>query len=215
MGAVTALQVKTQKQPTTNNRKVARSREYLTPDRDATLMLLACRHGLRVSELVELRWDQVDFKAGLLHVNRAKNGIASVHPLRGPELRALRRPLWRSAKVQRRRHLTPPPALRCADYERWKTLSPLTLRRILRREMTPPSTPIAPIARCLRRRWLSYRRSAIYPRGPQWWRSRVLRSRSSTTRAIVRSLFEGSERELSDTPAKRAYDHRLRLCAGA
>ena len=38
-----------------------------------------------------LRWEQVDFKAGLLHVNRAKNGIASVHPLRGPELRALRR----------------------------------------------------------------------------------------------------------------------------
>ncbi len=59
--------------------------------RDATLMLLAYRHGLRVSELVALRWDQVDFKAGLLHVNRAKNGIASVHPLRGPELRALRR----------------------------------------------------------------------------------------------------------------------------
>jgi integrase len=54
-------------------------------------MLLAYRHGLRVSELVALRWDQVDFKAGLLHVNRAKNGIASVQPLRGLELRALRR----------------------------------------------------------------------------------------------------------------------------
>jgi integrase len=59
--------------------------------RDATLLLVAYRHGLRVSELVALRWDQVDFKAGLLHVNRAKNGIPSVQPLRGPELRALRR----------------------------------------------------------------------------------------------------------------------------
>ena len=65
--------------------------EAASLSRDATLMLLAYRHGLRVSELVALRWEQVDFKAGLLHVNRNKNGIASVHPLRGPELRALRR----------------------------------------------------------------------------------------------------------------------------
>ena len=53
-------------------------------------MLLSYRHGLWVSELVALRWGQIDLKAGLLHVNRNKNGIASVHPLRGPELRALR-----------------------------------------------------------------------------------------------------------------------------
>src|ERR1019366_4587299 len=84
-----------------------RRREYLTPDeidkllqassklgrhgaRDRTLILIAYRHGLRVSELVALRWDQVDLKAGLLHVARLKNGIASTHPIRGPELRALR-----------------------------------------------------------------------------------------------------------------------------
>jgi type 1 fimbriae regulatory protein FimE len=59
--------------------------------RDATLILLAYRHGLRVSELVALRWDQVDLKLGHLHVARAKNGVTSTHPLRGPELRALRR----------------------------------------------------------------------------------------------------------------------------
>src|SRR3989442_10622330 len=59
--------------------------------RDATLILLAYRHGLRVSELVALRWDQLDLKAGLLHVSRLKNGVPSTHPLRGPELRALRR----------------------------------------------------------------------------------------------------------------------------
>jgi len=58
--------------------------------RDAAMLLLAFRHGLRVSELVALRWDQVNLKAGLLHVNRQKNGVASTHPLRGPELRALR-----------------------------------------------------------------------------------------------------------------------------
>ncbi len=59
--------------------------------RDATLILLGYRHGLRVSELVSLRWQQVDLKQGVLHVSRAKNGTPSTHPLRGPELRALRR----------------------------------------------------------------------------------------------------------------------------
>jgi integrase len=59
--------------------------------RDATMILLAYRHALRVQELCALRWDQVDLEGGLLHVHRLKNGTASVHPLRGPELRALRR----------------------------------------------------------------------------------------------------------------------------
>jgi integrase len=44
-----------------------------------------------VSELVALRWDQVDFKAGVLQVVRRKSGTPSTHPLRGPEIRALRR----------------------------------------------------------------------------------------------------------------------------
>ena len=103
-----ALKTKTNKRPNTEKRKVSKTRDYLTPDemeklmaaaaragryghRDATLILLSYRHGLRVSELVALRWEQIDFKAALLHVNRRKNGIPSVHPLRGPELRALRR----------------------------------------------------------------------------------------------------------------------------
>ena len=59
--------------------------------RDATLILIAYRHGLRVSELIALRWDQIDLSAGLLHVARSKNGTPSTHPLRGPEIRALRR----------------------------------------------------------------------------------------------------------------------------
>jgi type 1 fimbriae regulatory protein FimB/type 1 fimbriae regulatory protein FimE len=85
-----------------------RTREHLTPQevekliraasrvgryghRDATLITLAYRHGLRVGEVVALRWDQVDLEQGLLHVSRLKNGVSSTHPLRGPELRALRR----------------------------------------------------------------------------------------------------------------------------
>lgn len=84
-----------------------RSREYLTPgevrgllkaalkrgrygQRDAAFILLSYRHGLRVSEAVGLRWDQVDLTAGLLHVRRLKAGTPSTHPMQGDELRALR-----------------------------------------------------------------------------------------------------------------------------
>lgn len=110
------LQFPTRNAPNIVNRKVPlrrknidyRSREYLTEQeveqlidaagrvgrhghRDATLIMLAYRHGLRVTELISLRWDQIDLKQGLMHVNRLKQGNPSVHPLRGPELRALRR----------------------------------------------------------------------------------------------------------------------------
>ena len=100
--------------PTTANRTLRRlpnatyrSREYLTEAevdrlieaarkrgrngaRDACAILLAYRHGLRAAELCALRWSQIDLRQGRLHVNRAKGGCASVHPLHGPELRALR-----------------------------------------------------------------------------------------------------------------------------
>lgn len=58
--------------------------------RDATMILLMARHGLRVTEAVDTRWDQIDFAKGHLHVKRLKNGVNSVHPLQGDELRALR-----------------------------------------------------------------------------------------------------------------------------
>src|SRR5439155_13427381 len=58
--------------------------------RDATMILVAFRHGLRVSELCALTWDQIDFAHGLLHVRRVKNGMPSVHQIGGEELRALR-----------------------------------------------------------------------------------------------------------------------------
>jgi integrase len=59
--------------------------------RDATMILIGYRHGLRACELCDLEWHQVELTAGRLHVRRAKNGSPSVHPLRGDELRALRR----------------------------------------------------------------------------------------------------------------------------
>ena len=59
--------------------------------RDATLILLMYRHGLRVAEAASLRWEQIDLDAGLFHVNRVKRGVPSTHPLRGPEIRSLRK----------------------------------------------------------------------------------------------------------------------------
>jgi integrase len=55
------------------------------------MVLLAYRHSLRASELVDLRWDQVDFRTATLHVRRVKHGTPSTHPIVGDELRALRR----------------------------------------------------------------------------------------------------------------------------
>ena len=55
------------------------------------MILVAFRHGLRVSELVDLRWDQLDFQAATLHVRRVKQGTPATHPIVGDELRALRR----------------------------------------------------------------------------------------------------------------------------
>ena len=59
--------------------------------RDQTLVLIAYRHGLRVSELVSLRWDSIDFRQGQIHIARVKGSAASVHPLTGRELRTLRK----------------------------------------------------------------------------------------------------------------------------
>ena len=59
--------------------------------RDATMILIAYRHGLRVSELVALTWSQVDLEAGRLQVIRCKGSDDSVQPLSGVEIRALRR----------------------------------------------------------------------------------------------------------------------------
>ena len=102
--------------PTTENRTVTprrpknaavRTREHLTMEeverlieaakdnrygqRDALMILLTFRHGLRAAEVCDLRWEQVDFKTANLHVRRVKNGTPATHPLTGREMRALRK----------------------------------------------------------------------------------------------------------------------------
>ena len=91
-----------------------RQREYLTegeiatlldtagnsrnPVRDRLLILMAFRHALRVSELVDIRWQQIDLDTATIHIRRAKNGTPGIHGLQGDELRLLR--------ALRREHLT-------------------------------------------------------------------------------------------------------------
>jgi site-specific recombinase XerD len=53
--------------------------------RDATMILIGYRHGLRASELCDLQWSQVELTTGRLHVRRAKNGSPSVHPMMTPK----------------------------------------------------------------------------------------------------------------------------------
>jgi integrase len=81
------------------------SREYLTEaevvrlievardnrwgHRDSTMLLIAFRHGLRASELVDLRWERIDLESAILHVRRLKQRTPATHPLTGRELRAL------------------------------------------------------------------------------------------------------------------------------
>jgi integrase len=58
--------------------------------RDATMILICFRHGLRVGELCEPQWSDVEFETGTLHTRRSKGGANGTHPLLGDELRALR-----------------------------------------------------------------------------------------------------------------------------
>ena len=58
--------------------------------RDGAIILLMFRHGLRTAELVTLKWTQIDLAGGYIEVHRVKHGHDSIHPLRSPELRALR-----------------------------------------------------------------------------------------------------------------------------
>src|ERR1700724_1371355 len=89
-----------------NNSEMGRDREHLTEreveclikaakgnrhgHRDATMIVIGFRHGLRVSELCSLQWSSIEFETGTVYVRRAKGGQEATHPLLGDELRALR-----------------------------------------------------------------------------------------------------------------------------
>jgi integrase len=72
-------------------RLVDAARDNRHATRDALMVLVTYRHGLRAAEVTDLKWEQVDFDRGELHVNRLKGGLPATHPLTGRELRELRR----------------------------------------------------------------------------------------------------------------------------
>jgi len=103
------------------------------PVRDAAIILMMFRHGLRTAELVALRWHQVDLKAGHLDVHRAKRGHNAKHPLRGPQLRLLR-------EIQR----TYPNSPYVFVSERKAPLSPRSIRAIVARTGKVAGLPFVP-----------------------------------------------------------------------
>lgn len=59
--------------------------------RDHLLVLMMYRHGLRVSEAIGLRREEVNLDQARLWVRRLKNGLAVKQPIAGDELRAIKR----------------------------------------------------------------------------------------------------------------------------
>jgi site-specific recombinase XerD len=59
--------------------------------RDHLLVLMLYRHGLRVSEAIALRCDDVNLQGARLWVRRLKNSLSVEHPIAGDELRAIKR----------------------------------------------------------------------------------------------------------------------------
>lgn len=90
------------------NQDMGRSREHLTltelrsllaaaktsgrqdlRKRNHLLVLMMYRHGLRVTEAINLKWQDIDLPSGSLYVRRVKGGIDSTHPLQHDENRGL------------------------------------------------------------------------------------------------------------------------------
>ncbi len=59
--------------------------------RDHLLLMMMFRHGLRVSEAVSPRLDELDLDRSMLWVHRLKGGLSVQQPIAGDELRAIRR----------------------------------------------------------------------------------------------------------------------------
>ena len=67
------------------------ARQGPTGERDYCLILLAFRHGMRISELLDLHYHDLDLNEGRVNVRRLKNGFSTIHPLRFDEREAIER----------------------------------------------------------------------------------------------------------------------------
>jgi integrase len=197
-----------------------RPREYLTPDevellittaqkrvgartphRDATMILLTCRHGLRASELCSLRWDMLDLAQGRYHVTRRKNGRPSVHLLRGTEIRALRR-------LQREQV---PQGSDVFTTERRGPMTPATFRKLLTTLGETAGLPFPSIRTCCGTPAATSSRTTDTTPAP--CRSGSGTRTSRTPRATPSSRAEGSKisgsRRIDEPDERRSY---LKIC---
>ena len=67
--------------------------------RDYAIMLVTFRHGLRVSELIDVRMKDIDLETARLYVRRKKGSLSTHQPIEGDELRAIR--AWLRGREQR------------------------------------------------------------------------------------------------------------------
>jgi integrase len=160
MNAIRHLPTPTRVLPNTVNGKVrkptpprrhkdTRARKHVTPTevaallkaarhsgryrlRDELAVLLAYRHGLRATELVSLKWSQLDLRGATIIVQRAKGGMATEHPLRSIELRLL-------GKLRREA----PEAAYVLMSERGTPWTTSNFRKVLQRLATVAKLPIS------------------------------------------------------------------------
>jgi integrase len=59
--------------------------------RNNLLVMLALRHALRISEVVDLRLADIDLTAGRILCRRLKGSVSNTHPMEGDEIRATRK----------------------------------------------------------------------------------------------------------------------------
>jgi integrase len=68
------------------------ARRHRWGHRDATAILVAYQHGLRASEIVALRWDDIDLTTGRMRIRRGRGGAAAkAFAISAQESLALRR----------------------------------------------------------------------------------------------------------------------------
>ena len=70
---------------------IAATKDSRYRERDRAMVLVMFRHGLRVSELTEMRLTDLNKKEARLWVRRLKNGTSTHQPIAGDELRAIKR----------------------------------------------------------------------------------------------------------------------------
>jgi integrase len=51
---------------------------------------MACGHGFRASELIELRLEEIDLRTGRMQIRWLKGSLSAKHPVQGGELCAFR-----------------------------------------------------------------------------------------------------------------------------